>query len=609
VNESLRDAAPGASAIASSVRTDRASSDPVAILIVDDNHANLVALRALLEPLGEEVVMASSGEEALRAVLHREFAVILMDVQMPGLDGFETAAMIKARARSRHVPIVFLTAINRDSHHVFRGYAEGAVDYIVKPFDPEVLRSKVSVFVDLSRKERMIREQAELLRRRDLEALAARDEARYHALMDALPHGVWAIARDGMVQYANAVALELGARGTIAREVFERLVHESDRANAITTWIHALRSRAPAETQIRIRVSDGSVRWHLARVAPQHEPGDDRDAVTGWLVTITDVEEQKRGESIRMQLLEQERAARCEAEEARRDAVAANRTKDEFLATVSHELRTPLTAILGWAHVLRGNSLDSARAARAIETIERNALVQAQLVDDILDVSRIVAGKLRVDLAPVALASIAEVAIDSVRPSADSKGVHLDADLDAGVSAMADPDRLQQVIWNLLSNAIKFTPPGGTIRVSLFAEDGRAVVRVRDDGEGIPADFLPHVFEPFRQSDGSSTRSHGGLGLGLSIVRHLVRLHGGEVSAASDGAGRGATFDVRIPSCDVRATADDVTPCDGSRVAMVDTPRVVVDASRHDEHAAPSADGSSRRRASALLRVVSGRGR
>jgi signal transduction histidine kinase len=317
-------------------------------------------------------------------------------------------------------------------------------------------------------------------------------------------------------------------------------------------------------------------------------------------VTITDVEEQTRGEELRSQLLEQERAARHEAEEARRDAVAANRTKDEFLATVSHELRTPLTAILGWAHVLRGNGLDPARAARAIETIERNALVQAQLVDDILDVSRIVAGKLRVDLAPRALAPIADVAIDSVRPSADSKGVRLEASLDREITAMADADRLQQVIWNLLSNAIKFTPAGGTVHVQLLAQGDRAVVRVLDSGEGISSEFLPHVFEPFRQSDGSSTRSHGGLGLGLSIVRHLVTLHGGEVAATSAGAGQGAAFEVRIPMCTPGTESD----CnDGSRVELVDTPRVVLDGSRRDDDtsdatpartAAPSRDVRAR---------------
>jgi signal transduction histidine kinase len=249
------------------------------------------------------------------------------------------------------------------------------------------------------------------------------------------------------------------------------------------------------------------------------------------------------------QWAEEERARLLVREqELRRQAEDANRMKDEFLATLSHELRTPLNAMLGWAQVLRLGKVDEAAAARALETIERNARVQAQLIADLLDVSRIITGKLRLDMQAVELSSIIEAALDSVRPGADAKGIRLDVRLDPLTSpVMGDADRLQQVIWNLLSNAIKFTPQDGLVQVSLRLDGGSAEIRVSDTGPGIRPDFLPYVFDRFRQAESTITRSHGGLGLGLSIVRHLVELHGGSVAVQSEGEGKGAVFTVRLP--------------------------------------------------------------
>jgi signal transduction histidine kinase len=241
-------------------------------------------------------------------------------------------------------------------------------------------------------------------------------------------------------------------------------------------------------------------------------------------------------------------------QEARLRAEEANRLKDEFLSTVSHELRTPLNSILGWTWLLVGGKLDEAGARRAIQTIERNTRAQSQIVDDLLDVSRIVTGKLRLKVGKVDLASLLEAAVDAVRPAADAKGIQVKARIEVRTGRMAelkaDPDRLLQVVWNLLSNAVKFTPPGG--RVEVLADvadeaDGQARIRVTDTGIGIPEAFLRYVFDRFRQADSSTTRKHGGLGLGLSIVRHLVELHGGTVSAESEGEGRGATFTVMLP--------------------------------------------------------------
>jgi signal transduction histidine kinase/ActR/RegA family two-component response regulator len=233
---------------------------------------------------------------------------------------------------------------------------------------------------------------------------------------------------------------------------------------------------------------------------------------------------------------------------ARAEAEAANRMKDEFLATVSHELRTPLNAIIGWSHLLRSGRLDEETAVRAMDTIDRNAKVQAQLIEDILDVSRVITGKLHLHTEQVDIASVINAAIDSVQLAIDSKDLHLEVTLDPSARhTVGDPGRLQQVVWNLLSNAIKFTPSSGRIEVKVKRADGQLRLRVSDTGCGIDLEFLPFIFDRFRQADGTTTRNHGGLGLGLAIVRHLVELHGGSIKAESAGVGKGSTFIIMLP--------------------------------------------------------------
>lgn len=262
-----------------------------------------------------------------------------------------------------------------------------------------------------------------------------------------------------------------------------------------------------------------------------------------------EIEEHRESEERLQAALVQEQMARAEAE-------TANRLKDEFLATVSHELRTPLNAIIGWTHMLRSSALNEATVARAIETIARNAKAQAQLVEDILDVSRVITGKLRLNIAPVDAAAIINAAIDSVQLAAEAKDVQLAVTLDPSARHVAgDSSRLQQIVWNLLSNAIKFTPQGGRVEVGLERADANVQIRVSDTGCGISRDFLPFIFDRFRQADGSSTRSYGGLGLGLAIVRHLVELHGGTVAAESAGEGSGTTFTIRLPLAPAQARA------------------------------------------------------
>jgi PAS domain S-box-containing protein len=263
--------------------------------------------------------------------------------------------------------------------------------------------------------------------------------------------------------------------------------------------------------------------------------------VLGVALVFSDMTDRRRYEEERAALLVRERELRAEAERA-------SRAKDEFIATVSHELRTPLNAVLGWARLLKGGKLDSAATKRALEAIERSAFTQAQIVDDLLDVSRIVRGQLKLDVLDADLAAAVEAAADTVRPAANAKGIALHLDLVPGAGAVrGDPARLQQVVWNVLANAIKFTPPGGRVDVRLERLPDRVQLQVKDTGVGIEPGFLPFVFERFRQADSSPTRAHGGLGLGLAIVRHLVEGHGGTVAAESAGRGKGATFTVSLP--------------------------------------------------------------
>jgi len=239
-----------------------------------------------------------------------------------------------------------------------------------------------------------------------------------------------------------------------------------------------------------------------------------------------------------------------------REAQEANRAKDEFLATLSHELRTPLNAILGWTQILRSKRLDEVTTARAFEAIERNAKAQAELIEDMLDVSRIITGRIRLDMQPVRLSEAIEAALDAVRPTADAKGVRVECDLlpDRGIIS-GDQHRLQQIVWNLLSNAVKFTPAAGVVRLKLEYNDLEARITVSDTGRGITPQFLPFVFDRFRQAETMVSRTAGGLGLGLSIARHLVELHGGLIEASSEGEGRGATFTVTLPLRDTISSA------------------------------------------------------
>ena len=379
------------------------------ILLVDDVPANLVALQAVLEPLGHRLVTARSGEEALRLLLHEQFALILMDVQMPEMDGFQTVALIKRRPKTLRIPIIFVTAIAKEVAHISKGYQYGAVDYITKPFDADILRAKVSVLVALHLQAERIVWQRELLLKR------------------------------------------------------------------------------------------------------RHEL------------------EQRR---LRQEMTEQQ-----------------SRMKDQILAVVSHELRTPLGVIVGWIDLLAKGGMNEEKMQRALETIRRNANLQRKLVDDLLDVSRLIMGKLKLDREPRDLRALIEAAVEDVAIEAQEKGVHVRAAVGADCIALVDPARMQQVLGNLLGNAVKFTPPEGTVTVGLTESSEAATIEVTDEGMGIASEDLPYVFDRFWQAAGTEpvAKLSRGLGLGLAIVRQIVEQHGGAVSAYSKGRGMGSTFRITLP--------------------------------------------------------------
>jgi PAS domain S-box-containing protein len=317
-----------------------------------------------------------------------------------------------------------------------------------------------------------------------------------------------------------------------------QVVHPDDRERAAAEAAAIFASGKGGTSRFRWMHKDGHEIWVEARsIVVCDESGP-----IGMRGVTTDITPAVRAEIERAQLLQRESHAREQAEEA-------SRLKEEFLATVSHELRTPLNAVVGWSRLLRGGQLDAGGAEHAIEIIERNALMQKQIVEDLLDVSRIVTGKLRINTQPVDLLLVIHAAIDAIRPAAEAKEIEIRTHFDApGVIVRADIERLQQVFWNLLANAVKFTPARGTVDVHVRQEDSLAEISIEDSGPGVPEDFLPRIFERFSQADGSNTRKHGGLGLGLAIVRHLVELHGGTVSASNRGETGGAVLTVLLPS-------------------------------------------------------------
>ncbi len=380
----------------------------------------------------------------------------------------------------------------------------------------------------------------DITERRRAEKILRESEDQLRALADSISQLTWMAEPDGFIFWYNRRWYEY--TGTTPEGMTGwgwQSVHDAEMLpTVLERWQASIRTGEPFEMEFPLRRgADKMFRWFLTRVVPLR---DSNGRIVRWFGTNTDIEELRQ--------------ARLQAEQA-------NRLKDEFLATLSHELRTPLNAILGWSQILKNRNLGASETEQALTTIERNARSQSQLIDDILDVSRIITGKLRLDVRAVDLSQVITAAIDAARPSAEAKNIRLQILLDPRAGTISgDPDRLQQVIWNLLSNAVKFTPKGGRVQVRLERINSHVEIVLSDTGKGIEAEFLPHVFDRFRQSDGSMTRRHGGLGLGLAIVRQLVELHGGTVAVSSDGAEKGATFIVSLPVLPVRREPASAAP-------------------------------------------------
>lgn len=538
--------------------------DDLSVLIVDDRPDKLLALSTALSDVCPNVVTAESGRKALKHLLEREFAVILLDVNMPGMDGFEAASLIRQRQSCEHTPIIFITSYG-DDMHMARGYSLGAVDYILAPVVPEVLRTKVSVFLDLYRKTRVVERQAERLKARaeQLHRLTQASLAIHSATtMDRMLATITEAARELIGAHQAATVMLWDEKRTNCKWTVARSDEYEARCGmhpaASGGELHALWTALDRARRLSARDMAANPAWQAVGKSLWNAPetpdwlaaaltaGDGREM---GLVHLCHKQTGEFSEDDEAALTQLARIASIAIENMlNSEAREANRVKDEFLATLSHELRTPLTAMLGWVQLLRSGALEADDAGRGLEIIERNVMSQARLIDDLLDVSRIITGKLRLAMRPISLVAVIEAALDVVRPTADTKGLVLHSTLDPSASQVTgDPDRLQQVIWNLLVNAIKFTSRDGSIHIGLSRDGAYVRIEVSDTGEGIDSEFLPHIFDRFRQADSSSRRAHGGLGLGLAIVRHVTELHGGNVQVTSEGLGRGATFVVRLP--------------------------------------------------------------
>ena len=386
-----------------------------------------------------------------------------------------------------------------------------------------------------------------------------RAKERYRALVEATSTVIWYATPTGELSLVENQWNQVSEQG--AQEILNwgwlEVLHPDDREQTKRLWQEALQNKSAYSTEFRVLTREGEYRWFAVSGVPLF---DDEGNVREWIGANTDIHAKRLAEDERRQAEEdRERLFRSE-QSARQAAENANRLKDEFLATLSHELRTPLNAILGWSQILRNRSLEREETEKALATIERNARAQNKLIEDLLDVSRIITGKLRLNMRPVDLSTVIMAAVEAARPAAEAKTIRLQILLDPQAGLISgDPDRLQQIVWNLLSNAIKFTPKEGRVQVRLERVNSHLEVVVSDTGKGIEAMFLPHVFDRFRQADQTPTRAYGGLGLGLAIVRQLVELHGGHVSAASAGEGQGSAFTVSLPFLPFRNTEQDKT--------------------------------------------------
>jgi PAS domain S-box-containing protein len=486
------------------------------VLVVDDNPATRYSTSRVLRAAGFPTVEAGSGAEALDIVASGVAAVVL-DVHLPDIDGFEVCRQLRVQPATATLPVVHVSAEFVRNEDKVTGLNAGADAYLVHPIEPAVLVATLQA----------------LIRARTAEDELRRSEARFRTIYDQAPSGIVLVDQGGRVADANPAMLSLLGRSR------EQLLGRRLAELAPAEWQALVQDRttgpeesAPWQGEFPL-LNAGGLPVHLDWSMSAHvEPGL-------RIGIATDASERVLLERKRREVLEREQAARVVAERH-------SRTKDDFIAVLSHELRTPLNAIMGWVAVLMRRD-PQPEAMRGLEAIERNVKTQARIISDILDVSRINSGKLRLEREEVDPAELVVASIAALRGSLEEKGLVLETDLEqAHQSAWLDAARFQQIVWNLMTNAVKFSHRGGTVRVTLRREGGRLKLAVQDFGQGIKPEFLPHLFDRFSQSDAPGNRLHGGLGLGLSIVKHVAELHGGSVHAESAGVGHGTTMRVEI---------------------------------------------------------------
>ncbi|HET9682651.1 MAG TPA: ATP-binding protein [Gemmatimonadaceae bacterium] len=544
--------------------------DVPSVLLVDDRPSNLIALEAILAPLRVNLVRAAGPEAALSAVSDREYAVILLDVQMPEMDGYEVARRIKALEAPRLTPVIFLTALDEDRRHVHAGYESGAVDYLFKPLDPDVLRAKVRAFVGMY----LERDAADRSARRRYADLAQQEaerasERRAAAILESVTDAFYALDGDFRFTYVNKRAEELWGRsrsellGRHYAEEFPQVVGtESYEMHRL-----AMTRRHPVRYET---VSPILQRWISINLYPE--------ASGGMSCYFQDISERKEAEAERERLLDAEHAARERAEEA-------NAVKSQFLATMSHELRTPLNAQIGYAQLLAMGLAGplNPEQTRYVQRLTASSNHLLGLINDILDFSKIEAGEMLAHREDVSTGPVVRDAMELVRPLTRERGLALvhDGPGEDGVPFIGDEQRVRQILVNLLSNAAKFTEPGGSVTIVCgVASSGPpaarlegpgpwAYVRVADTGIGIAAEQLAHIFDPFHQVDSTHTRAQGGTGLGLAISRRLARLMGGDLTVESTPHA-GSEFTLWLPSTRRSRTA---TP-PGAQAAVPREPAV-----------------------------------
>jgi PAS domain S-box-containing protein len=580
-----------------------AMRDQVDILIVDDRAENLLALEAILEPLGQRLVRAHSGEEALRKLLQHDFAVVLLDVQMPGMNGFETAQLIKSRERTRYIPIIFLTAISKEEDYVFRGYQVGAVDYISKPFQPDVLRAKVSVFVDLFLKQKRLAEQEAMLReseRRMTELRHMREllqsEARFREIVSTAMDAIVIFDHHDQITLFNSAAERMfrcAAANAVGRDISE-FFKDVQSVEAVRSVCNTVRTARTAQT-----ATEWDAAQHVTALNGTRSGGEDFPIEvsiscfegkegTHYTLIVRDISERVRQEeALRQQAHALERVladlkiANDELSQRQEDLERAMTARSRFYASMSHELRTPINAVLGYSTLLLENIYGplNEKQTEGIQRTQRAAKHLLELVNDVLDLSKIEAGKIDLRLQPVSFPTIIEELFVTVRPLADKYGSKLALAFEgAPITIVSDPRRVRQILLNLLSNAIKFGR-AKPIRVTIDRkDDGGVEVAVTDQGEGIPAEDQERIFQEFVQL--GKTQLQEGTGLGLPISLRLAELLHGKLTLDSR-PGQGSTFTLVLPAnADTRRIADEekVKPPVDERKRATEKPKKEVSA-------------------------------